>query len=311
MTRRPPVTPNATQGARDLLERLYDVSGKQILSGQHNQSVHGSDWTEKITGIAGATPVVWGQELGFSAPGTLDGIDFRQANVEEAIRRHKRGAIITLTWHAVGPDEDEPVVFQGGIIRDLDPASFDELLTPGTEIHTRWLGQVDVIAGLLKQLQDADVPVLWRPYHEMNGGWFWWGAEPTRYERLWRQLFDRLVNHHGLRNLIWVWSPGCDEEGETPIPPYFPGGDVVDALGQDTYSGKFRREEYDGMVALADGRPIGWGEFGAFPSAQVLDQQPLWSWFLAWPNNVTEANTPEATRELYADPRVVTLDPDA
>jgi len=69
-----------------------------------------------------------------------------------------------------------------------------------TKTHTRLV---------LKQLQDANVPVLWRPYHEMNGDWFWWGG---RYDgkyttaALYRQIFDRLVNYHKLNNLIWIWS---------------------------------------------------------------------------------------------------------
>ena len=115
-----------------------------------------------------------GCELGFSAPGTLDAVDRRDANLAEAISWHRRGAVVAVTWHAVCPVDDEPVTFDGGILRDdFTDAQYDEVLTPGTRLHARWTAQVDVATELLARLRDTGVPVLWRPYHEMNGSWFW------------------------------------------------------------------------------------------------------------------------------------------
>ena len=67
---------------------------------------------------------------------------------------------------------------------------------------------VDKIAGYLKELQDAEIPVLWRPYHEMNGDWFWWGKKKGEdgYKKLWSMMYDRFVNFHGLNNLLWVFN---------------------------------------------------------------------------------------------------------
>lgn len=307
MTARPPVTPGATPAAAGLLDLLYGLSGRGLLAGQHNQPVHGSAWTEWATTTGGAVPGLWGQEIGFSAPGTLDGVDRRDATVAEAIAWHARGAVVTLTWHAVGPDQDEPVPFEGGILRSLSREDFAAVVEPGSVLHERWCAQVDVVAGLLARLQDAGVPVLWRPYHEMNGPWFWWGGQPDLLVALWRQLFDRFVHHHGLRNLVWVWSPNAAYGSAAPIAPYFPGGDVVDALAHDTYDEHWEREHYDALLALADGRPIGFGEVGALPPPDVLVDQPLWCWFLAWPDNVARANIPERVRALYDHDRTITL----
>lgn len=218
-----PVTPDATPAACDLLDLLYRLTGRATLAGQHNQPIHGSQWTERMTALGGGAPAVWGQEIGFSAPGTKDAIDRRAANAAEAVAWHRRGAVITYTWHSVCPPDDEPVDFGGGILRPLDPAEYDAVLEPGSALHARWQSQVDTVAtGPLGALAAAGVPVLWRPYHEMNGPWFWWGGEPERSVRLWRQLYDRLARHHGMRNLIWVWSPNAAYESATAFAPYFP-----------------------------------------------------------------------------------------
>jgi mannan endo-1,4-beta-mannosidase len=306
---RAPVTPDATPQARALLGLLYRESGQRLLSGQHNQPAHGSQWTERMIAITGRTPVVWGLELGFSAPGTLDAVDRREANLAEAVSWHRRGAVIAVTWHAVCPLDDEPVDFVGGIQRDdFSAAQYDEVLTAGTRLHRRWAAQVDVAAGLLRRLQDAGVPVLWRPYHEMNGSWFWWGGRPERLTRLWRLLFDRLTGHHGLRNLIWVWNPNSAYGSAAPAPAFYPGGDVVDALATDTYGGHYEQEHHDVLLRLGEGRPIGIGECGALPGDDVLAAQPRWCWFMAWPTQVTDENTEQRIRAVYAGPRVVTLE---
>jgi mannan endo-1,4-beta-mannosidase len=98
--------------------------------------------------------------------------------IQEVIRQYRNGAVIALTWHAVRPTEDEPVTFHDSVQGHLTDWEWRQLLTPGTDLNTRWCRQVDRIAGYLKELQDAGVPVLFRPYHEMNGSWFWWGGRP-------------------------------------------------------------------------------------------------------------------------------------
>ena len=152
MNRYAPVSPSATPAAHDLLDLLYRLSGRGLLTGQHNQPLHGSAWTRRLQEITGRTPALWGQDIGFSAPGTLDGVDRRDANVAEAVAWDRRGAVITYTWHAVCPMDEEPVAFNGGIIRDIDPADFDAVLDPGTPLHQRWQAQVDEAAEVLRRL---------------------------------------------------------------------------------------------------------------------------------------------------------------
>ena len=105
----PLVTPNPSAEAVALMRYLRSASGKQALTGQHCVSLADSTRLVTVHRQTGHYPAVFGQDFGFSEPGTWDGINFRQRIVDEAIRRHHEGFIITLMWHAVRPTEDEPV----------------------------------------------------------------------------------------------------------------------------------------------------------------------------------------------------------
>lgn len=300
--------PGASPEAVALYQFLLDTSGQHTLSGQHGAPLTGDTRLPGLHKALGHYPAVFSQDFGFSEPGTWDGINYRQRIVDDAIRRQHEGFIINLMWHAVRPTEDEPVAFEQSIQGELTDAEWRELLTPGTRLHARWQSQVDVIAFFLRQLRDARVPVLWRPYHEMNGQWFWWGGRPGAedFTKLYRMLHDRLVNFHQLNNLIWVYGPNEVREGVAPYADFFPGHDVVDALATDVYSSGFAQKEYDDLLALAQGKPIALGEVGPVPPLEILHQQPRWAWFVLW-GEVGGAmrQNREAVRALYGSDRVM------
>jgi mannan endo-1,4-beta-mannosidase len=279
-----PVTPDASPEAVKLLQFIHSISGQRTLAGQHCAPLVESTRLVVVQRATGRYPALFGQDFGFDAPGAWDGINFRQRIVDEAIRRHHEGFIITLMWHAVRPTEDEPVTFHESVSGKVTDAEWQELVTPGSRLHERWKSQVDVIAWHLRQLQYASVPVLWRPYHEMNGGWFWWGKKrgENGYRKLYRMLYDRLTNFHNLRNLIWVYN--CNEVGDN-VDPYeacYPGADVVDILATDVYRNGFAQRDYDQLLALAGDKPIALGEVGGTPSLDILKKQPRWAWFMCW-----------------------------
>jgi mannan endo-1,4-beta-mannosidase len=298
-----PVNPNASPQARDLLKLLYDLSGKRILSGQHNNPGAISAHSEEAASIGGAYPAIWGQDFGFSDE-AWDGVHFRPQIIDEAIRQHAAGSIITLMWHQVRPIDREPGTFKDNVCCPMDASAWEALLTGGSETHRNWLAQVDVVAALLSRLRDEHIPVLWRPYHEMNGGWFWWGHRlgPRGYAMLWRMLFQRLVHHHGLNNLLWVWNANAPAD---PYEDYFPGHDVVDCLATDIYRNDYKQSHHDDLARLAQGKPIAIGECGQLPTPQILQRQPLYVWFMAWSGLLMKHNTAEQVRELYSDRRTV------
>ncbi len=305
-----PVTPNLSAEAVSLLRYLYGISGQHTLTGQHCVPLLGSTRLVVMQRITKHYPAVFGQDFGFDAPGTWDGINFRQQIVDEAIRRHEQGFIITLMWHAVRPTEDEPVTFRESIQGKLTDQEWKNLITPGTEINERWKSQVDVIAFFLKQLRYAGVPVLWRPYHEMNGEWFWWGKKTgeSGYQKLYRMLFERLVNFHGLNNLIWVYNANEVKAGVDPYRQYYPGDDVVDILATDVYTEGFSQENYDQLLALADEKPVALGEVGTMPTLELLRKQPRWTWFMSWGEPSGDWKQYKIFREIYESEETLTLE---
>ena len=305
-----PVNPHASPEARALLRYLYSISGRYTLAGQHNYANHIARWTDRAYDLTGKYPALFGQDFGFEAGADKDSILGRPELIAEAERQYRNGAVVTLTWHAVRPTDDEPVSFRESVQGHLTDFEWSELLTPGSTLYNRWCAQVDLIAGYLAQLRDARVPVLFRPYHEINGAWFWWNGRKGKdgSAALYRQLFDRLVNYHHLDNLVWVWN-ASPPAGSSPGPyaDCFPGLEFADVLSVDIY-GEFKPEFYNGLVNLAAGKPVALGEVGAVPSPAVLKEQPKWTWFMSWSEIVERANSVEDLRATYTAPNVLTRD---
>lgn len=315
----PPVSPNPLPETVALLQTLSDLSGRHTLTGQHNYPNTKSRNSEYALRYTGRTPAVFSSDWGHAVGGNTDSYLARPDIVQEAIRQHGQGALVTLCWHAVPPTTDEPGTFRPlpgsdpkvlkSVSGQLLDEQFRDVLTPGTALYQHWCEQVDAIAVFLKQLEDARVPVLWRPYHEMNGDWFWWGGRTGKYSTaaLYRQIFDRLVHHHHLRNLLWVWSmdrvsrPGMEHE------KYFPGLEFVDVLGLDVYQNDFSQSYYDSLVQLSQGKPLALAEVGNPPTAELLARQPRWTYYVVWAGMVR--NTPRSHyAALFADPRVLNLE---
>ena len=314
-----PVTPQASPEARALLATLSAISGQYTLTGQHNYPNTKSRNSQFAARYIGKTPALFSTDWGHAKDGNSDSYLARPDIVQEAIRQHRLGALVTICWHAVPPTADEPVTFQA--LPNSDPKAlasvsgkllddqFKDVLTPGTPLNLKWCVQVDAIAVFLKQLDDAHVPVLWRPYHEMNGGWFWWGGRTGEYSTiaLYRQLFDRLVNHHHLTNLIWVWSVDRPSKPGMEHAKFFPGIDCVDVLALDVYGSDFAQSYYDSLVALSQGKPVVLGEVGNPPTPDILNQQPKWAYYVTWAGMVrnTSRQQYDALMQL---PRVLGLE---
>lgn len=302
-----PVNPNATPEARDLLAWLYSIHGKWTLSGQHNQMPRMSVISEKVEKITGKYPLVWGGEWGFSDErNDTDDVKYRPQLLDQIREQHAAGRIVVLTWHQASPTVGEPCLFQGGVCLELTNDEWDAILTDGTPLHTVWQTETDRLAATLTQLQAENIPVIFRPYHEMNGDWFWWGGNPTRFLALWHMMYERLVHVHNLNHLLWAW---CSDRPWDGVEAYFPGPETVDILGADIYPLSdnpvvFRPEWFDRMQTLAAGKPLALTENGVLPTPAELERQP-WDWFMAWDGLVFSSNTEEQLREVYHAPRVL------
>ena len=341
------VNPDASPEARKLLDFLYEIQGKYILSGQHNFISTGSKYSDLIKERTGRYPIVWGSDFSFcyegdepirflhcgplnlSDPGNITShealqsldVDFigltpheaRQNLVNSVIDKYHDGFIITLMWHACPPGfgdccdgdkiwamEDRPTQSQ-----------WDELTTEGTVLNNAWKAQADTVAVYLKQLGDAGVPVLWRPYHEMNGVWFWWGNHrgENGFKKLWIMMYDYYVNHHRLNNLIWVWDANAPRsvpgDEAYPYEEFWPGLEYVDVLAADVYRDDWKQTHHDDLMKLAGGKPIAIGEAAPPPNGDVLSSQAGWTWFMTWGNLVLWGNGVDTFKELFESGKVL------
>jgi mannan endo-1,4-beta-mannosidase len=304
-----PSNPDASPEARALLAFIDSISGKAIVSGEHNYPNDGSRWTDRAYDLTGKYPGLFGEDFGFSGGDDKDSVLSRPATIQEIKRQYQHGSIIALTWHAVRPTDDEPVTFHDSVQGKLTDYEWHQLLTPGTPLYKRWCAQVDVIAGYLRQLRDAHVPVLFRAYHEMNGNWFWWGGRPgpDGSAALYRQIYDRFVHVHHLNNIVWVWNVNAPSANAGSIADYYPGPQYVDVVTMDIY-GEFKPDYYQSMLALAAGKPIALAEVGALPTPQVLAEQPRWAYFMDWTNLLEFSNSLDQIDAVYNDPRVLNRD---
>jgi len=304
-----PVNPDASDGAKQTLNFLYDIKGKYILSGQQNYNSDRNTFSDSAKSITGKYPAVWGCD--FMNWGDKD---LGPQIVAEAIKKSKEGYLITLMWHEGRPTDDPPYDFERNVKVKMPDSAWTQLVTPGTPLNNKWLAQVDVIAGYLEQLRDAGVTVLWRPYHEMNGVWFWWGNRkgPDGIAKLWKMMYDRFTNYHHLNNLLWVW--GANGLRDIPFDEaydyadYYPGPQYVDILGADVYHFDYEQKDYNSLLALANGKPIALTETGELPTPLVLSVQPQWCWFMVWTSWLWTDNTRDRVKQVYNMPRALNHD---
>lgn len=305
-----PVTPNASPEAQSLLAFLSDIYGKKILSGQH-AGWHGSDelgadlaYIKKATGKLPAL-------LSMDVASYVDTERPSENNTSHDLARHatdwyaRSNGIVSLCWHWRAP-LDERAFYTKETKYDISRG-----LIEGTPEHIGLLRDMDFIAEELKVLRDAHVPVLWRPLHEANGRWFWWGAQgPEACKSLWRVMFERFTAHHGLTNLLWVFSPGASID----LADWYPGDAYVDIVGQDHYPQDDKhgpaREIFDELVGLGRGtKLVGFGENAGVPDPDRLRAEKSgWLFFTVWAGStLTDCNTAEDLYKTYNHPYVLNL----
>lgn len=143
-------------------------------------------------------------------------------------------------------------------------------------------------AAYLKLLRDADIPVLWRPFHEAAGGWFWWGKDAASFKSLWIAMFNYFKTE-GLDNLIWVWTTeGNDAD-------WYPGDQYVDIVGRDVYNKETADcvSEYTSIAENYGNKIVSLSECG---TVGLISEQwasgARWSWFMPWYDGTNEDGRP-------------------
>ena len=186
--------------------------------------------------ISGEYPAIYGWDLGdIHKSENLDNVSF--TNMIVWIREvHRMGGINTISWHM-----DNPV--SGASSWDKSQIAKDIL--PGGPFHDQFNERLDMAAKFLRacKIDNEYIPIIFRPYHEHNGGWFWWGKgnmSEEDYVAIFRYTVDYFRNHHDLHHLIIAFSPDrsrmIDPQSKEEYLYAYPGDDYVDLLGLDNYA---------------------------------------------------------------------------
>ncbi len=300
--------PRSAQAGR-IQAYLASISGIRTVAGVHNDQKTGGDgrgngvsyYTDKVTGITGAQPGLWGGDFSYDAAR----VGNRWNMVYEAERQWNRGVIPNLMWHACPPTGAEPCDWDGDIHANLSDAQWTDLITEGGKLNQAWKKRMDGIVPYLTYLQDKGVEALFRPQHEMNQGNFWWGGRtgPAGTAALFRLTRDYLVRVKGIRNLTWTWDV---QDLSWDWEKYDPGRENWDVFALDVYGHGYIDSPYNSMLRIAGDRPIALGEVGHFPSPAVLARQPRWTFVMGWAYLVQEDNTDAELKSLFAGENVVT-----
>ncbi len=286
---------NADQRTQQIYEYLCRINGKSVLSAQQESTWMGSvDYEiDYIKNATGKYPAMRGLDYMND--------DFNGVN-QRAIDWWNKGGLVTICWHTGSDFCGEWNDAQSDTVEN-----WNDMLTPGTKQYEAMIAGMDKGAKALKQLQDAGVTVLWRPFHEFDGGWFWWGKNGAdSFKKLWQIMYDRYTNYWGLNNLIWVL--GYSHNG-IDVANWYPGDDYYDIIGADSYDPEEFTSLYSKMTNLAaNGKPVAMHECGENPTVDYLNTNS-WCYFMTWHTQyLTDTNTKSALRTLYNSSKVITLD---
>lgn len=283
--------PNANADALRTYNYICDNFGKVMLACQQESTWMDSPDYEMdyILETTGKLPAIRGLDF---MNNDFDGV------TERSKEWHEKGGIVTICWHTGvnGSGYQESL--------DDDP-DFEKLLTEGTDEYNAMIASWDKAAEALSELQDAGIAVLWRPFHEFDGQWFWWGkGGKDNFIKLWQMMYDYFTEEKGLNNLIWVLGySGEVKDG------WYPGDEYCDIIGSDTYDNTTNYTAWNKLGAMETGKPMAFHECGNVPSVNEFELDgDLWSWFMIWHTDYIKNNDKDNLIEVYNSDKVITLD---
>lgn len=284
--------PNANDITHKVYDYICDQFNTSILSAQQESTWMGSpdyemDYIEEITGKLPA----------------IRGLDYMHDDFKGVNQRAKEwwdnGGLVTICWHSGinGKGYNESL---------KDEPDFEKLFTEGSDEYNGMIASWDRAANSLAELQDKGVVVLWRPFHEFDGQWFWWGkGGKDNFIKLWQMMYDRYTNEFGLNNLIWVLGySGEVKDG------WYPGDDYCDIIGSDTYDNSTNQKAWTRLQKLTPTfKPLTFHECGNVPSVEAFKEDAcIWSWFMIWHTDHIKNNDPDNLKSVYNSDLVITLD---
>lgn len=309
------VTPNPTTETVALWNYLKGLPAQnKILAGiwdEGNHYINENGFTD-IRNRTGKYAALFSDDMWCWQPyGSQQCIDVQQRVINNCINHAKNRGIVSVTWHWGNPFKNQfnrqnAWVDHGGALANWQ---WNDILKPGTWAHGVVINDIDRhVNAVLKKIKFDDgtpIPILFRPLHEIDGGWFWWTNknDPAKTKALWNLVYNRIVHHHGMRNLIWVWSNSEMAASRNDSHLYYPGDNTVDMLATDIYhidfkySGKRKadwngnsfsyRDFYDILQDISPNKPKALGECDALPNPTKIQNGTRefdvpWVYALPW-----------------------------
>lgn len=309
-----PCNKNAIAEVKNVLDYLNKLEGNGILTGQHTLTMEQEE-LDKIYEVTGKLPALCGFELLSYSPNInletgdeacVTEVERNRGTLQKAWEWAEKGGLLTFTWHWYSPI--------GGWDKSFFSKNTDfdasKALIEGTPEHIAMCSDLDHMAGLLKPFCNKHIPILWRPFHEAEGDWFWWGVKGVEVAKeLYRFMFRYYTEKHHLDNLIWVWN--------SPLPEGYVGDEYCDIITRDQYPPAHAysdfRDNYEGLLKITDAKKgTAVAETGIIPDADMLvANKTPWLWYMTWSGGFVlteEFNEFSALKRLYEHEYAVTLD---
>jgi hypothetical protein len=287
-----PVNPNASPQAKKLLCYLYGIYGKNVLSGQQETS-----WNNPQNDIS------WYNTNTGKYPAILGGDYLYPDGTTDRARAYwEAGGIPMIRYHMGAPPNSDTYENSQGT------ADIGAVLTDGTSQNRSFIEKLDYVSDELQQLEDANVAVLWAPFHEYQpNGWFWWSkGTAQQFIELWRTMYRYLTETKGLDNLVWL-APSSG----SPNAQWYPGKEYLDVAGPDTYA---TNPPFTAMFAasrniIGPTVPITLHETGVVvqPDTMFPDTAP-WVLFSVWAGYQISENTVGEMQSAYESSYTLTRD---
>ncbi len=293
-----PVDPNATTQARKVLCYLYSQYGNHIISGQQESTWNSGGSEHEMNYIynnTGKYPAIRGMDRG-------DVPDFGS----RALAWWNAGGIPMVGYHMGSPAQNSD-----GYAGSQMAANINNALTPGHADYVRLTQRLDGLAAQLMIVQNGGGAVIFRPWHEASGTWFWWSMEgASQYNRLWIFTYNYMKNTKGLHNLVYLHP-----FNGSPSSAWYPGKAYVDVGGADTYA-----SNHNSLISMfntskgiyGSTMPISLHENGPIPDPDLLQADGArWvlfnTWHGTWLTN-TSTNPISLLQKVYTSSYVVTRD---
>lgn len=236
-----PADKAATQQTLHLYNNLKKLSQKGFMFGHQDDLAYGVSWKYEpgrsdVKDVTGDYPAVYGWELGgleADQDKNLDAVPFKK--MRQFIKEgYERGGVITISWHARSPSGAAKGAWDTthGTVASIIPGGSHHAL------YKSWLDKLAAFFLSLKGSKGEAIPVLFRPFHELTGNWFWWGrnaCSPEEYKILWRFTASYLKEEKKVHNLLYVYNTSGDFKTKEEFLERYPGDDIVDLISFDAY----------------------------------------------------------------------------